>query len=39
MAENDGEYVVGPGRPPKEHQFKPGQSGNPGGRPKAATIR
>jgi hypothetical protein len=22
------EYKVGPGRPPKEHQFKPGQSGN-----------
>lgn len=21
-------------QPPKEHQFKPGQSGNPGGRPK-----
>jgi hypothetical protein len=26
------EYKVGPGRPPKEHQFKPGQSGNPKGR-------
>lgn len=25
---------VGPGRPPKEYQFKPGQSGNPSGRPK-----
>lgn len=25
------EYQVGPGRPPKEHQFKPGQSGNPKG--------
>jgi hypothetical protein len=24
-------YKVGPGRPPKEHQFKPGQSGNPAG--------
>lgn len=24
-------YRVGPGRPPKEHQFKPGQSGNPKG--------
>lgn len=22
------------GNPPEEHQFKPGQSGNPGGRPK-----
>ena len=27
----DREYRVGPGRPPKEHQFKPGQSGNPTG--------
>ena len=25
------DYRVGPGRPPKEHQFKPGQSGNPKG--------
>jgi hypothetical protein len=25
------EYKVGPGRPPKEHQFKQGQSGNPKG--------
>jgi Family of unknown function (DUF5681) len=25
------EYRVGPGRPPKEFQFKPGQSGNPKG--------
>jgi hypothetical protein len=23
---------VGHGKPPKEHQFKPGQSGNPGGK-------
>lgn len=34
MAEHVEEYKVGPGRPPKEHQFKPGQSGNPNGRPK-----
>lgn len=27
-------YEVGYGRPPREHQFKPGQSGNPKGRPK-----
>lgn len=25
------EYRVGPRRPPKQHQFKPGQSGNPKG--------
>jgi hypothetical protein len=25
------EYRVGPGRPPREYQFKPGQSGNPKG--------
>jgi hypothetical protein len=24
-------YRVGPGRPPREFQFKPGQSGNPKG--------
>ena len=30
-ADGDGEYKVGPGRPPIEHQFKPGQSGNPKG--------
>jgi hypothetical protein len=27
----DQEYRVGPGRPPKEFQFQPGQSGNPKG--------
>lgn len=26
----------GYGKPPKKHQFKPGQSGNPNGRPKGA---
>jgi hypothetical protein len=25
---------VGYGKPPRSHQFKPGRSGNPGGRPK-----
>ena len=25
------QYKVGPGRPPKEFQFKPGRSGNPKG--------
>ena len=29
-------YEVGYKRPPKETQFKPGQSGNPNGRPKGA---
>jgi Family of unknown function (DUF5681) len=28
----DQEYRVGPGRPPREYQFKPGQSGNPKGK-------
>lgn len=28
------EYKVGDKHPPKEHQFKPGQSGNPAGPPK-----
>lgn len=28
------DYDVGYGKPPKEHQFKPGQSGNKNGRPK-----
>jgi hypothetical protein len=29
-----GGYSVGYGKPPKASQFKPGQSGNPNGRPK-----
>jgi len=29
---SDVEYRVGPGRPPREHQWKPGQSGNPRGK-------
>src|SRR5262245_18206378 len=28
---SDQEHKVGPGRPPKEYRFKPGQSGNPKG--------
>src|SRR5438045_6839980 len=36
---SDQEYHVGPSRPPKEYQFKPGQSGNPkGARRKPTSI-
>ena len=31
----DGEYDVGYRKPPREHQFKPGESGNDRGRPRA----
>ena len=31
--DDDDDGVVGYGKPPKKHQFKPGQSGNPRGRP------
>ena len=31
---SDQDYKIGPGRPPKHTRFKPGQSGNPKGRPK-----
>src|SRR4051812_38660421 len=35
---SDEPYLVGPGRPPREHMWKPGQSGNPGGRPKGQSV-
>ena len=38
---SDHEYRVGPGHPPKEYQFKPGQSGNPEGarrKPRAIAV-
>jgi hypothetical protein len=34
MADDDKDYEVGYGKPPKHTQFKPGRSGNPKGRPK-----
>ncbi len=36
-AEQGEHQEVGPGNPPKEHRFKPGESGNPKGSPKRRT--
>ena len=36
MPRDEGDYEVGYGRPPKHTQFKPGQSGNPKGRPRGS---
>lgn len=36
MTDEKKDYQVGYGRPPKQHQFKKGASGNPNGRPKGS---
>lgn len=36
IVRNDDDYKVGRGNPPKHGQFKKGQTGNPGGRPKGS---
>ena len=36
MADKNRNYEIGHGKPPKDHQWAKGQSGNPKGRPKAA---
>jgi hypothetical protein len=36
MADGSGKFEVGYGKPPQAHRFKPGQSGNPNGRPRGA---
>ena len=36
MTKSERDYDVGYGRPPQASRFRPGQSGNPSGRPKGA---
>lgn len=36
MTEDSQDYVIGYGKPPEHSRFKPGQSGNPKGRPKGS---
>lgn len=38
-ADRNPEEYVGYGHPPQEHRFRPGQSGNPKGRPRGARNR
>ena len=38
VPEEQGGNRVGPGNPPKSTRFRPGKSGNPGGRPKGRSI-
>jgi hypothetical protein len=39
MSDRNDDEKVGYGRPPRQHRFKPGQSGNPKGRPKRGPKR
>ena len=39
MNDMSGKYLVGYGKPPAEHRFAKGRSGNPGGRPKGAKAK